>query len=51
MAAPFGPRFALSVALSAAFRGGLAGGVGFRERVSDGRRYALMFAPKLLKLR
>jgi 3-oxoacyl-[acyl-carrier protein] reductase len=24
---------------------------GFRERVSDGRRYVLMFAPKLLKLR
>ncbi|MCA3370907.1 MAG: hypothetical protein INF89_15530 [Roseomonas sp.] len=35
MAAPFGPRFALSVALFAALRGGLAGGVGFRERVSD----------------
>ena len=36
MAAPFGPRFALSAALFAALRGGLAGGVGFRERVSDG---------------
>ena len=35
MAAPFGPRFRLSVALFAALRGGLAGGVGFRERVSD----------------
>ena len=35
MAAPFGPRFALSAALFAALRGGLAGGVGFRERVSD----------------
>jgi hypothetical protein len=35
MAAPFGPRFALSAALSAALRGGLASGVGFRERVSD----------------
>ena len=32
MAAPFGPRFALSAALSAALRGGLAGGVGFREK-------------------
>ena len=36
MAAPFGPRFALSAALFAVLRGGLAGGVGFRERVSDG---------------
>ena len=36
MAAPFGPRFALLAALFAALRGGLAGGVGFRERVSDG---------------
>ncbi len=36
MAAPFGPRFRLSAALSAALRGGLPGGVGFRERVSDG---------------
>ena len=36
MAAPFGPRFALSVALSAALRGGLPGCVGFREGVSDG---------------
>ena len=36
MAAPFGPRFALSAALSAALGGGLAGGVGFRQRVSDG---------------
>jgi hypothetical protein len=35
MAAPFGPRFALSAALSAPLCGGLAGGVGFRERVSD----------------
>ena len=35
MAAPFGPRFALSAALFAALRGGLAGCVGFRERVSD----------------
>jgi len=36
MAAPFGPRFALSAALSAAFRGGLAGCVCFRERIADG---------------
>ena len=36
MAAPFGPHFALSAALFAAPRGGLAGGVGFGERVSDG---------------
>jgi hypothetical protein len=36
MAAPFGPRFALSAALFAALRGGLAGGVGFRERITDG---------------
>ena len=35
MAAPFGPRFALSAALFAALGGGLAGGVCFRERVSD----------------
>ena len=41
MAALFGPRFALSVALFAALRGGLAGGVGFRECLADGRRYAL----------
>jgi hypothetical protein len=36
MAAPFGPRFALSAALFAALRGGLAGSVGFCERVADG---------------
>jgi hypothetical protein len=36
MAAPFGPLSALSATLIAALRGGLAGGVGFRERVSDG---------------
>jgi len=36
MAAPFGPRLALTAALFAALRGGLAGGVGFRERVADG---------------
>ena len=36
MAAPFGPRFRLSAALSAALRGGLPCGVGFCERVSDG---------------
>ena len=35
MAAPFGPRFALSAALFAALRSGLAGGVGFREGVAD----------------
>ena len=35
MAAPFGPRFALSAALFAALRGGLAGGIGFREGVAD----------------
>ena len=35
MAAPFGPRFALSAALFAALRGRLAGGVGFREGVAD----------------
>ena len=35
MAAPFGPRIALSAALFAALGGGLAGCVGFRERVSD----------------
>ena len=51
MAAPFGPRFALSAALSAALRGGLPGGVGFRECLADGRRYAPRFAPKLLKSR
>ena len=36
MAAPFGPRFALPAALSAALRGGLTGGVGFRKRIADG---------------
>ncbi len=36
MAAPFGPQFALSAALSAALRGGLPGCVGFRERIADG---------------
>jgi len=36
MAAPFGPRFALSAALFATLRGRLAGGVGFRERIADG---------------
>ena len=36
MAAPSGPRFALSAALFAAIRGGLARGVGFRERIADG---------------
>ena len=36
MAAPFGPRFALSVALSAALGGGHSCGIGFRQRVSDG---------------
>jgi hypothetical protein len=36
MAAPFGPQIALSASLSAALRGSLAGGVGFRERISDG---------------
>ena len=36
MAAPFGPRFALSAALFAALRGGLTGGVGFRECLADG---------------
>ncbi len=36
MAAPFGPRFPLSAALFVALRGGLAGGVGFRERLADG---------------
>ena len=35
MAAPFGPRFALSAAPFAALGGGLPGGVGFRERISD----------------
>jgi hypothetical protein len=51
MAAPFGSCFALSAALSVALRGGLARGVGFRECLADGRRYALRFASKLLKLR
>ena len=36
MAAPFGPRFALSAALSAVLRGGLAGCVCLRERIADG---------------
>ena len=36
MAAPFGPRFALSAALSAALRGGHSCGVGFCERIADG---------------
>ncbi len=36
MAAPFGARFALSAALSAALGCCLAGGVGFRERIADG---------------
>ena len=36
MAAPFGPRFRLSAALFAALRGGLTGGVGFRECLADG---------------
>ena len=36
MAAPFGPRFRLSATLFAALRGGLPGGVGFREGVADG---------------
>ena len=36
MAAPFGPRFRLSAALSAAFGCCLAGGVGFRKRIADG---------------
>jgi hypothetical protein len=36
MAAPFGPRFRLSAALSAALRGGLAGCVCLRERIADG---------------
>ena len=36
MAAPFGPRFPLSVALSAALRGRHPCGVGFRERILDG---------------
>ena len=36
MAAPFCPRFALAAAFSAALRGGLTGGIGFRQRVSDG---------------
>ncbi len=36
MAAPFGPRFALSAALSAALRCRHPCGVGFRERISDG---------------
>ncbi len=36
MAAPFGPRFRLPAALSAALGGGLAGGVGFCQRIADG---------------
>ena len=36
MAAPVGPRFALPAALFAALRGGLARGVGFRQRIADG---------------
>ena len=36
MAAPFGPHFALPATLFAALRGGLAGGVGFRQEVADG---------------
>ena len=36
MAALFGPRFALSAALFAALRGGLACGVCFRECLADG---------------
>ena len=36
MAAPFSPRFALSAALFAALRGGLAGCVCFRKRIPDG---------------
>ena len=36
MAAPFGPRFALPAALSAALRGGHPCGVGFCERIADG---------------
>jgi len=36
MAAPFGPRFRLSVALFAALRGGLSRSVGFRQRIADG---------------
>jgi hypothetical protein len=36
MAAPFGPRFALSAALFAALRGRLTGGISFRERIADG---------------
>ena len=36
MAAPFGPRFALSAALSAALGCRLAGCVGFRQRIADG---------------
>ena len=35
MAAPFGPCFPLSATLFAALRGGLTGGVGFREGVAD----------------
>ena len=42
MAAPFGPRFALSAALFAALRGGLAGSVGFRERIADGPNRDIM---------
>ena len=36
MVAPFGPYFALSAALFAALRGGLAGCVCFRKRIPDG---------------
>ena len=36
MAAPFGTHFRLPAALFAALSGGLAGGVGFRERIADG---------------
>jgi len=36
MAAPFGPCFALSAALSAALRGRHPCGVGFCERIADG---------------
>ena len=36
MAAPFSPRFSLLAALFAALRGGLTGGIGFRERIADG---------------
>ncbi len=42
MAAPFGPRFRLPAALSAALCGGLACGVGFRERIADGPNRDIM---------